>query len=166
MRRESDHDRAMHKGEFDRAGNGSGVTRRTFLGTTLVGGAALLAGGVKAFAANPPFIEKSIPQLQKYMAAGSLTARELTSDYLSRIGSLNYLLRAVIETNPDAMDIAAQLDTERRAGQLRGPLHGIPVLVKDNIATADKMQTTAGSLALVGSKVPADAVLVQKLRAA
>lgn len=119
-----------------------------------------------ALAAKPPFIEKSIPELQHLMGSGALTSRQLTSDYLSRIGSLNGFLRAVIETNPDAMEIAATRDAERRAGQIRGPLHGIPILVKDNIATADKMETTAGSLALVGSKVPADAVLVQRLRAA
>ncbi|MEP6956497.1 MAG: amidase family protein, partial [Chthoniobacterales bacterium] len=119
-----------------------------------------------ALGANQPFIEKSIRELQGLMASGALTSRQLTSDYLSRIRSLNSLLRAVIETNPDAMEIAAQLDAERRAGQIRGPLHGIPILVKDNIATADQMETTAGSLALVGSIVPADAVLVQRLRAA
>jgi amidase len=150
--------------------NGSGttndVTRRTFLGATLAGGATLLAGGMSALAAKNPFIEKSIPELQRMMGSGALTSRELTSSYLSRIRSLNSLLHAVIETNPDAMEIAAQLDAERRAGQSRGPLHGIPILVKDNIATNDKMETTAGSLALVGSKVPADAVLVQRLRAA
>jgi amidase len=84
--------------------------------------------------------------------------------YLDRIASLNPLLRAVIETNPNAVSISARLDNERRGGMLRGPLHGIPVLVKDNIATKDNMQTTAGSLALVGSQVPAEAVLVSRLR--
>ena len=78
----------------------------------------------------------------------------------------NPLLHAVIETNPDALETAAQLDAERQQGQLRGPLHGVPILVKDNLATADKMQTTAGSLALVDSIVPADSTVVQKLRAA
>ena len=157
----------MNTGEYDsNSGESIGVTRRSFLGTTLAGGAALLAGGLNAFAAKPPFIEKGILQLQRLMTSGALTSRELTSNYFSRIGTLNGFLRAVIETNPDAMEIAANRDAERRAGQIRGPLHGIPILVKDNIATADKMETTAGSLALVGSKVPADAVLVQRLRAA
>ncbi len=157
----------MNTGEYDRnSGESIGVTRRSFLGTTLAGGAALLAGGLNAFAAKPPFIEKGILELQRLMASGALTSRQLTSNYFSRIGTLNGFLRAVIETNPDAMEIAANRDAERRAGQIRGPLHGIPILVKDNIATADKMETTAGSLALVGSKVPADAVLVQRLRAA
>jgi len=86
--------------------------------------------------------------------------------YLRRIASLNPLLRAVIQRNPTAVSIAARLDNERRRGLVRGPLHGIPVLVKDNIATGDTMQTTAGSLALVNSRVPADAVVVDRLRRA
>jgi amidase len=88
----------------------------------------------------------------------------LTQAYLSRIAALNPLLHAVIEVNPNAVAIAAGLDNERRRGLVRGPLHGIPVLVKDNIATDDGMQTTAGSLALVNSQVPADAVVVGRLR--
>ncbi|HAF14201.1 MAG TPA: amidase, partial [Blastocatellia bacterium] len=83
-----------------------------------------------------------------------------------RIASLNPLLHAVIETNPDALAIAQARDRERRAGRIRGPLHGIPVLVKDNLATNDKMQTTAGSFALVNSTVPSDSVVVNRLRAA
>src|SRR5256712_12807253 len=79
---------------------------------------------------------------------------------------LNPRLAAVIEPTPDASAIAARLDRERRDGDVRGPLHGIPILVKDNIATADSMQTTAGSLALVGSRVPADAEIAARLRAA
>src|SRR5207253_9301014 len=90
----------------------------------------------------------------------------LTQAYLDRIALLNGFLHAVIEVNPDARSIARQLDRERDRGHVRGPLHGIPVLLKDNIATADSMQTTAGSLALVGSRVPADAPIVQRLRAA
>ena len=76
------------------------------------------------------------------------------------------MLHSVIETNPNAVSIAQHLDNERRRGQVRGPLHGIPVLVKDNIATDDNMETTAGSLALVHSRVPADAVIIQQLRVA
>ena len=86
--------------------------------------------------------------------------------YLDRIQSLNPLLHSVIETNPNAVSIAQHLDNERRRGHVRGPLHGIPVLVKDNIATDDNMQTTAGSLALLRSHVPSDAVIIQQLRAA
>src|ERR1043166_6348229 len=100
------------------------------------------------------------------MAAGPLSARDLVQGYLNRIQQLNPTLHAVIETNPNAIAIAAGLDNERRSGHVRGPLHGIPLLVKDNIATLDNMQTTAGSLALYGSNVPADAPLIQKLRAA
>jgi amidase len=148
------------------------VTRRTFLGTTLAGGTALLAGGLNwliprsslAIAAN--FIEATIPELQELMSSGMLTSVQLTTSYLERIATFNPLLHAVIETNPEALTIAAALDAERQSGRLRGPLHGIPILVKDNLATADKMQTTAGSLALVGSIVPSDSVVVSRLRAA
>ena len=101
------------------------------------------------------------------MASGQITSRELTKGYLQRIDNLNPLLHAVIETNPQAVSIAAGLDNERRAGYVRtGPLHGIPVIVKDNIATDDTMQTTAGSLALLNNHVAADAPLVAQLRAA
>src|SRR5438309_4390963 len=100
------------------------------------------------------------------MTNGQLTSRDLVLGYLRRMQSLNPTLHAVIETNPNAVSIAAGLDNERRAGHVRGPLHGIPLLVKDNIATLDNLQTTAGSLALYGSQVPADAPLIQNLRAA
>lgn len=102
----------------------------------------------------------------KPQASGQLTSRQLTAGYIDRIQSLNPLLHSVIQLNPDAVAIAARLDNERRAGHVRGALHGIPVLVKENIATDDAMQTTAGSLALVNSHVPADAVIVRRLRAA
>jgi len=111
-------------------------------------------------------VEKSIAELQTLMAAGELTSRDLTQGYLRRIRDLNGLLHAVIEVNPQAGALAAQCDAERRAGQIRGPLHGIPILVKDNIATGELMQTTAGSLALVGSRVPGDAPLAERLRSA
>ena len=149
------------------------VTRRTFIGTTALGSAALLSGGLTSLlqrtasaAADFQFVEATIPQLQTAMASGQLTSRQLTAGYIDRIQSLNPLLHSVIQLNPDAVAIAARLDNERRAGHVRGALHGIPVLVKENIATDDAMQTTAGSLALVNSHVPADAVIVQRLRAA
>src|SRR5256714_898283 len=149
------------------------LTRRSFIGTTAAGGAALLSGGLASLfkeSANAgtdfPFVEASIMQLQAAMAAGQLSARELVQGYLNRIQQLNPTLHAVIETNPNATAIAVGLDNERKRGHVRGPLHGIPLLVKDNIATLDNMQTTAGSLALYGSNVPADAPLIQKLRAA
>src|SRR5215216_6410798 len=151
----------------------AGMSRRAFLGAGLAGGAALAGGRLPslplasaAAATDAPWIEAPIPELQALMASRRLTSRELTLGYLRRIRSLNPLLGAVIETNPNAVAIAARLDNERRKGRLRGPLHGIPVLLKDNIATADRMQTTAGSLALVGSRVPADAPIAARLRAA
>jgi amidase len=152
-----------------------GTTRRAFLGAGVAGSAALLTGGLSALfqsstsaavRSDGPWIEASIPELQALMASGELTSRELTRGYLARIRALNPLLGAVIQTNPEAVAIAARRDNERRAGRIRGALHGIPVLVKDNIATDDTMQTTAGSLALVNSHVPADAPIVTRLRAA
>ena len=134
---------------------------------------ALLALAVGyAFPAEPAtpsfrFAEATIDGLQAQMAAGQLTAHELTAAYLDRIAQIDRrgpTLRAVIEVNPDALAIADQLDVERRAGKVRGPLHGIPVLIKDNIGTADRMETTAGSLALIGAKPPRDAFVVTRLR--
>lgn len=109
--------------------------------------------------------EISATQLQSAMAAGEISAEDVVLHYIQRIERLNPQLRAVLEINPDAVDIARTLDAERAAGQLRSPLHGIPVLLKDNIDTADRMLTTAGSLALVDAPTPAkDAFLVQRLR--
>ena len=152
------------------------LSRRRFLAATAAGGAAILAGGgARLTTAAPPaavadedapWFEASILELQALMAAGELSSRELTKAYLRRIGALDPTLHSVIETNPQAIGIAAQRDAERRRGTVRGPLHGIPILLKDNIATDDRMQTTAGSLALVGSRVPRDATLVANLRAA
>lgn len=113
--------------------------------------------------------ELTISELQQQMAAGQLTARQLTEAYLARIAGLDQAgprLNSVIETNPDAVEIADRLDRERAAGQVRGPLHGIPILIKDNIDTADHMQTTAGSLALAGSLASRDAAIVARLRRA
>ena len=115
-----------------------------------------------------PFAEGmgSIAALVQAQADGSLTAASLTDRYLERIARLDPQTRSVIEINPEARDIAAALDRERAAGRLRGPLHGIPILIKDNIDTADRMQTTAGSLALVGPSAPLDAGVVVRLREA
>jgi amidase len=150
------------------------MSRRTFLAGAAGAGAAIAAGGltgigaavVRAGVEDRPWFEKSIPQLQTLMRNGRVSSRELTRAYLNRIAKLNPTLGAVIETNPQALAIARRLDDERRRGRVRGPLHGIPILVKDNIATDDAMQTTAGSLALVGTRVPDDAVLVDRLRRA
>jgi len=108
----------------------------------------------------------SIAQLQAAMTSGALSAEAVTQACLSRIGQLDGQIRAVVEVNPEAVAIAAALDGERRAGRVRGPLHGIPVLLKDNIDTADRMMTTAGSLALVGPAPAADATVALRLRAA
>ena len=160
----------------DRRDEGSvehAVSRRTFLGTGMAAAASLVTGNLgspsssRVFAAaDAIWIEKTIPELQALMASGALTSLELTRGYIQRIASLNPLLRAVIEVNPVAHAIAARLDADRRRGRILGPLHGIPILVKDNVATRDQMQTTAGSLALVNSKVPADAIIAERLRAA
>jgi amidase len=112
--------------------------------------------------------EITIDQLQQKMASGELTAVAITQLYLNRIKAIDaggIALKAVIEVNPDALAIAAAMDEERKAGKLRGPMHGIPVLIKDNIDTADKMQTTAGALALEGNIAKKDAFIVSKLRA-
>src|SRR2546425_1296191 len=116
-----------------------------------------------------PLEETTIAQLQDGMKAGRLTARGVTQAYQDRIAALDRqgpALRAVLETNPEALAIADALDAERRGGKVRGPLHGIPVIVKDNIDTHDKMQTTAGSLALEGNFAARDASIVKRLRAA
>lgn len=113
--------------------------------------------------------EMTIDQMRQGMETGESTASSLVAAYLERIDALNRRgpeLRCVIETNPDAMEIAEQLDSERREQGTRGPLHGIPILVKDNIDTADKMTTTAGSLALEGSHPLQDATMAARLRAA
>ena len=100
------------------------------------------------------FNEVTIAQLQEKMNSGKLNSEEITQKYLDRIERIDKNgpeLRSVIEINPDAIEIAKKMDEERKSGRkVRGPLHGIPILIKDNIDTGDKMQTTAGSLALVG----------------
>jgi amidase len=110
--------------------------------------------------------EASVTDLQAAMEGGRVTARGLVDAYLARIKQLDPRLHAVLEVNPDAAAIADALDAERKSKGPRGPLHGIPVLLKDNIDTADKLGTTAGSLALVGSRPARDAFLVERLRAA
>ena len=153
------------------------ASRRRFLTSSVIGGvgAALLPtlGCAKAAAspAVPAFEldEISISSLRDGMKSGEYTARAIAEKYLARIEAIDRkgpAINAVIEINPDALALADAMDKERTAGKVRGPLHGIPILVKDNIDTADKMMTTAGSLALVGWRPPQDAVVVQKLRAA
>ena len=126
---------------------------------------------IAALAAQPRFDleEATVADLQQRMQSGRETAHSLVQKYLARIEDIDRRgpsLHSVIETNPDALAIADELDAERKSGRVRGPLHGVPVLIKDNIATADKMHTTAGSLALENTQPPKDAFLVQRLRAA
>jgi amidase len=160
--------------------NNGNLSRRGFVKSGLLGGlaaAVLPALGFteKAAASPAPHIdilpfeleETSISELAEGMVSGKYTARSIAEKYLSRIEAIDRqgpALRSVIELNPDALVIADMLDKERKEKGARSPLHGIPVLIKDNIDTADRMATTAGSLALVGAKPPKDAFLVQQLR--
>jgi amidase len=146
-------------------------TRRDFLRLGSMGSAlALSRGGASAVSSAAfEFEEATLEDLQRRMAAGTLTARRLTAAYLMRIAALDRkgpALHHVIETSPDALAIAEALDAERRAKGARGPLHGIPILLKDNVDTADNLTTTAGSLALAGSIPPRDATVARKLREA
>ena len=169
------------------------MNRRRFLERSAIGGAGVIAAqagcapsnapegadlptGASATAAsrvtgNEPFElhEATVDSLQEGMQSGKYTARRITELYLARIEALNHQgpeLRAIIETNPDALTIADRLDAERRAGTVRGALHGIPVALKDNIDTHDRMTTTAGSLALEGSIPAQDSFIAAKLREA
>ncbi len=156
------------------------LARRAFLRYSALGGvAAAVTGAAGPGSAEPapapaepaPFEleEATIATLQERMQSGALTARALTEAYLVRIEGLDRqgpTLRSVLETNPDVLAIADALDAERKAKGARGPLHGIPILLKDNIGTADRMTTTAGSLALSGWIPAEDSFLARRLREA
>jgi len=158
------------------------MNRRRFLGYTAFGSATLLSGSAPfgcapgevpsdAPAGDEPFElhEATVADLQAGMESGRWTARSITEAYLARIDALDRggpELRSIIEVNPEALSIADALDAERRSKGPRGPLHGIPVAIKDNIDTHDQMTTTAGSLALEGSIPPRDSFLAEKLREA
>ncbi|UZR99929.1 amidase [Chondrinema litorale] len=123
------------------------------------------SGGVSPFELE----EITVAELQKSMESGEYTAKSITQMYLDRIAEVDQSgpeLNSVIEVNPDALSIAETLDKERSEGKVRGPLHGIPILVKDNVDTGDKMQTTAGTLVLEGSIAPDDAFIIKQLREA
>jgi len=139
------------------------MERRSFLGSALAG---VAAQGARSAPSSFEFVEITIDELGKRMAAGRETAHSIAQRYLERIRAVDGRLRSVIEINPDALPIAAALDRERREKGPRGPLHGVPVLIKDNIDTADRMMTTAGSLALVGPPPGRDAFVAERLRAA
>jgi amidase len=159
------------------------LPRRKFLRTSVIGGMAAAAStAVKPTTtlalerSAPPrpeqafeFDEVTITDLQEAVKSGKHSARSITEKYLARIDQMDKqgpAINSVIELNPDALAIADALDKERKDKGVRGPLHGIPVLIKDNIDTADKMMTTAGSLALLGSKPSKDSTVAQKLREA
>ena len=146
----------------------SGLDRRAFLGAALAAGAA----AALPLEAAPAKVKLDVMGKDLAFLAEGLRARrwssvDLVQAYTARIAVVDRKLHAVVEVNPDALSLAAQLDRERREGQLRGPLHGLPILLKDNLDTADRMKTTAGSLALMQAPRPgADAFVVQRLRAA
>jgi amidase len=149
------------------------MKRREFLQLAALGSGPMLATSLDPAAKATPsphvfsdLDEATFADLQANQQSGRRTAVSLTESYLDRIERLNPSLHAVIEVNPDAVAIARMLDEERRAQGPRGPLHGVPILIKDNIDTHDRMTTTAGSLALRGSIPPRDAFVAQKLRQA
>jgi amidase len=171
---------------FERRGNRrrGTIDRRQFLGYASAGTAMALAGPLAvagldlqtespapAPASTPPFEldEMTLSQLGDGLRSGRFTSRSLTEAYLARIDAIDKkgpAINAVIELNPDALAIAAAADQERKEKGARGPLHGIPVLIKDNIDTADRMHTTAGSLALAGNIAPKDSFVAHRLREA
>lgn len=147
------------------------LDRREFLGAASAAGLGIMALGKEAKAAAPPpafdLAEKSISELQAAMASGELSSASMVRKYLDRIAEVDRKINSIMEINPDAGAIAKALDAERKNGKVRGPLHGIPVILKDNIDTADKMKTTAGSLALLDAPTPArDSSVAEQLRKA
>jgi amidase len=145
------------------------MKRRDFLSLSVVGSAALMLKNFRtsAKAVTVDLEEITVPELQQALSSGQTTAQAVVQSYIERIGTVDKKLNSVVEINPEALKIAEQLDKERQNGKIRSALHGIPVLLKDNIDTADKMKTTAGSLALTDAPTPKqDAFLVKKLREA
>jgi amidase len=155
------------------------LSRRRFLRTGLLGGLAAVAAPKLTRAGRGPWAEPpetlfqleelTVADFQAGAKAGKYTARRVAEMYLKRIEEVDRrgpALNSVIEVNPEALAIADALDRERKAGRVRGPLHGVPVLIKDNIGTADRMETTAGSLALVGARPARDAFVAERLREA
>ncbi len=173
--------RAMTESSDERSP--STLSRRTFLGVGIGGALAAATGALPSSAlaadvervpdASPPpgfeLDEVTIGQLQQGMASGRYTSRSICEMYLKRIAEIDRngpAIRSVLQINPDALEIAASLDSERKSGHVRGPMHGIPVLIKDNIGTHDRMTTAAGSLALAHSIPATDSFVAQRLRAA
>jgi len=157
----------MNRRNFIKSGSAAGLI--TTIG--LPASAVVIAGDdvITAFKDDFDLNEVTISELQKRMQSGKASSKSITKLYLKRIEKIDKSgpkLNAVIELNPDALEIAIKMDEERKAGKIRGMMHGIPVLIKDNINTGDKMQTTAGSLALAGNIASEDAFIVKKLREA
>jgi len=143
------------------------LDRRKFLHLAAIAGVGMIATGSAAGAQKLDLTEKTVAELSTAMQKGELSSETITNWYLARIKSLDLKLNSIIELNPDAISIARERDRERRLKNVKGPLHGIPFVIKDNIDTADKMKTTAGSLALVDAPTPAkDAFIVERLREA
>ncbi|KFI06513.1 amidase [Massilia sp. BSC265] len=152
----------MKRRDFVRLGVSAGVAVGASAGVAQAAAAAKAPGAGAA-----GILDAGVREQGARMAAGKLTSTSLVQQYLARIAAIDKAgprLNSVIETNPDALKIAAEMDRERAAGKVRGPLHGIPVLLKDNIATADRMSTSAGSLALDGVRAVKDAHIVTMLR--
>ena len=155
----------MKRRQFVQLGVAAGMTAGALREAAAVEAAAVAADPVPV----GDILEAGVRVQSARMQAGTLTSHDLVRLYLERIARLDQAgphINAIIERNPDALAIAADMDRERRAGKVRGPLHGIPILLKDNIATGDKMRTSAGSLALADSRASADAFIVKRLRAA
>ena len=174
--RSPEHDPSVPIEEDERKGE---VSRRSFLQwSALAGAGASIAGAFPGNAAAEPvpraepaveIVEATIAELQAAMERGGMRSQDLVNLYLERIRTLDQRgpnVNSVIQINPDAKKIAKARDKERKDGIVRGPLHGIPILLKDNIDTADQMMSTAGSLALVGDPAPQDATVAGRLRAA
>lgn len=165
----------MHRRNFIKAGSLAGLTLTSVLAASCNTAPLQIekeedrTNNDKDGSDNFKLNEVTIAVLQDKMRSGEYTARSITERYLKRIQAIDKSgpkLNAVIELNPDALAIADKLDKERKAGKLRGPMHGIPVLIKDNINTGDRMQTTAGALALLGNHAKQDAFIIKQLRAA
>ena len=152
------------------------MKRRNFVSLAGLAGALPFVGASAQRTTNSerpvsaaPLEEVSIAELQAMMTSGKTTSHKLVQQYIKRINDVDRRedgVNSVIELNPDALALAAESDKARKSGSVRGPLHGIPVLIKDNIDTGDRMMTTAGALAMVGNRAPRDAAIVEKLRQA
>jgi amidase len=157
----------MQRRNFLKTGAVAGLTLGTLASASCKQPASLSGGQEGQQADNFELNEITIDQLQQKMQSNAFTSRQITALYLKRIDAIDKngpKLNAVIELNPAALDIADAMDKERAAGKVRGPLHGIPVLIKDNITTGDKMHTTAGALAIADNMMKEDAFIVKKLR--